>query len=215
MSAETELSREELREALKERIGGELLDKYEKAAVAVCGLGGLGSNIAISLARAGIGRLILIDFDTVDITNMNRQQYKVSQIGMAKCEALRDNLLEIAPYIELELHQTRMDFTNYGRLLEDADVICEAFDKAEEKSRLVDFVMENMPDKCLVSGSGMASLRSPNAIKTRRLTNKFYICGDFESDVDVDGSLFAPRVMLCAAHQATTVLRILAGETEV
>lgn len=208
-------TKEEMQEALKERIGEELLQKYEKTTVAVCGLGGLGSNIAISLARAGIGRLILIDFDTVDITNMNRQQYKVSQIGMAKCEALRDNLLEIAPYLELELHQTRMDFTNYGRLLEDADVICEAFDKAEEKSRLVDFVMENMSDKYLVAGSGMASLRSPNAIKTRRLTKKFYICGDFESDVEVDGSLFAPRVMLCAAHQATTILRILAGETDV
>ncbi|MDD7719407.1 MAG: sulfur carrier protein ThiS adenylyltransferase ThiF [Eubacteriaceae bacterium] len=208
-------TKEEMQEALRERIGGELLQKYEKATVAVCGLGGLGSNIAISLARAGIGKLILIDFDTVDITNMNRQQYKVSQIGMAKCEALRDNLLEIAPYIETEIHHTRLDQTNYGQLLRDVDVICEAFDKAEEKSKLVDFVIENMPDKYLVSGSGMASLRNPNAIKTRRLTNNFYICGDFESDVDVDGTLFAPRVMLCAAHQATTVLRILAGETEV
>lgn len=208
-------TKEEMQEALRERIGENLLHKYEKATVAVCGLGGLGSNIAISLARAGIGKLILIDFDTVDITNMNRQQYKVSQIGMAKCEALRDNLLEIAPYIETEIHHTRLDQTNYGQLLRDVDVICEAFDKAEEKSKLVDFVIENMPDKYLVSGSGMASLRNPNAIKTRRLTNNFYICGDFESDVDVDGTLFAPRVMLCAAHQATTVLRILAGETEV
>lgn len=208
-------TKDEMQAALKERIGGELLQKYEKATVAVCGLGGLGSNIAISLARAGIGKLILIDFDTVDITNMNRQQYKVSQIGMAKCEALKDNLQEIAPYIETEVHHTRLDRTNYGRLLKDADVICEAFDKAEEKSKLVDFVIENMPDKYLVSGSGMASLRSPNAIKTRRLTNKFYICGDGESDVDVDGTLFAPRVMLCAAHQATIVLRILAGETDV
>ena len=208
-------TKEEMQEALRERIGENLLQKYEKATVAVCGLGGLGSNIAISLARTGIGKLILIDFDTVDITNMNRQQYKVSQIGMAKCEALRENLLEIAPYIETEIHHTRLDQTNYGQLLRDVDVICEAFDKAEEKSKLVDFVIENMPDKYLVSGSGMASLRNPNAIKTRRLTNNFYICGDFESDVDVDGTLFAPRVMLCAAHQATTVLRILAGETEV
>ena len=123
-------TKEEMQEALRERIGGELLQKYEKATVAVCGLGGLGSNIAISLARTGIGKLILIDFDTVDITNMNRQQYKVSQIGMAKCEALRDNLLEIAPYIETEIHHTRLDQTNYGQLLRDVDVICEAFDKA-------------------------------------------------------------------------------------
>ena len=67
-------TKEEMQEALRERIGENLLQKYEKATVAVCGLGGLGSNIAISLARAGIGKLILIDFDMVDITNMNRQQ---------------------------------------------------------------------------------------------------------------------------------------------
>jgi len=208
------VTKEELREALEERIGSRLLEKFESSTVAICGLGGLGSNIAISLARAGVGKLILIDFDRVDVSNMNRQQYKVAQIGMEKTEGLRENLREIAPYIELESHFVKLEDSNYHRLLKDADVICEAFDVAEEKSKLVDFVMENMPEKYLVAASGMAGLATPNSIKTHRVTSHFYLCGDGESDVEKLGSLFAPRVMLCAAHQATTVLRILAGKME-
>lgn len=209
------VTKEELRGALEERIGSQLLEKFESSTVAICGLGGLGSNIAISLARAGVGKLILIDFDRVDVSNMNRQQYKVAQIGMEKTEGLRENLREIAPYIELESHFVKLEDSNYQKLLEPADVICEAFDVAEEKSKLVDFVMENMPEKYLVAASGMAGLATPNSIKTHRVTNHFYLCGDGESDVEKLGSLFAPRVMLCAAHQATTVLRILAGEMDV
>ncbi|MDO4395893.1 MAG: thiamine biosynthesis protein ThiF [Clostridia bacterium] len=209
------VTKEELREALEERIGSQLLEKFESSTVAICGLGGLGSNIAISLARAGVGKLILIDFDRVDVSNMNRQQYKVAQIGMEKTEGLRENLREIAPYIELESHFVKLEDSNYHRLLKDADVICEAFDVAEEKSKLVDFAMENMPEKYLVAASGMAGLATPNSIKTHRVTSHFYLCGDGKSDVEKLGSLFAPRVMLCAAHQATTVLRILAGKMDV
>lgn len=209
------VTKEELRGALEERIGSQLLEKFESSTVAICGLGGLGSNIAISLARAGVGKLILIDFDRVDVSNMNRQQYKVAQIGMEKTEGLRENLREIAPYIELESHFVKLDDSNYHRLLKDADVICEAFDVAEEKSKLVDFAMENMPEKYLVAASGMAGLATPNSIKTHRVTSHFYLCGDGKSDVEKLGSLFAPRVMLCAAHQATTVLRILAGKMDV
>lgn len=209
------VTKEELRGALEERIGSRLLEKFESSTVAICGLGGLGSNIAISLARAGVGKLILIDFDRVDVSNMNRQQYKVAQIGMEKTEGLRENLREIAPYIELESHFVKLEDSNYHRLLKDADVICEAFDVAEEKSKLVDFAMENMPEKYLVAASGMAGLATPNSIKTHRVTSHFYLCGDGKSDVEKLGSLFAPRVMLCAAHQATTVLRILAGKMDV
>ncbi|MDO5303854.1 MAG: thiamine biosynthesis protein ThiF [Clostridia bacterium] len=209
------VTKEELRGALEERIGSQLLEKFESSTVAICGLGGLGSNIAISLARAGVGKLILIDFDRVDVSNMNRQQYKVAQIGMEKTEGLRENLREIAPYIELESHFVKLEDSNYHRLLKDADVICEAFDVAEEKSKLVDFAMENMPEKYLVAASGMAGLATPNSIKTHRVTSHFYLCGDGKSDVEKLGSLFAPRVMLCAAHQATTVLRILAGKMDV
>ncbi len=200
--------------ALSDRHGKELQNKFSSATVAVCGLGGLGSNIAISLARAGIGKLILIDFDCVDITNLHRQQYKANQIGQYKTEALSENLKEIAPYIDLEIHTVRITEENAAYLLQGEDIICEAFDDAEAKAMLTNLVLEAMPDKYLVAASGMAGLGVGNAIQTRKITSKFYLCGDEVSDVQDDIGLVSSRVMLCAAHQAHTVLRILAGKFE-
>lgn len=208
-------TREEMEAALVQRVGIGIQNRFQNATVAVCGLGGLGSNIAISLARAGVGKLLLIDFDRVDLTNLNRQQYKVTQIGRLKTDALAENLREIAPYLEAEAFALRLSEENYAEVLKEADVVCEAFDKAEEKSRLANYVLEQMPGKYLVAASGMAGLDAPNRIKTRKITKKFYLCGDGESTTDDGESLFAPRVMLCAAHQATTVLRIIAEEYDV
>lgn len=208
-------TREEWYKALEERHGKENQKKFASATVAICGLGGLGSNIAVSLARAGIGKLIMTDFDRVDITNLHRQQYKACQIGRFKTEALSENLKEIAPYTELELHTVRIDESNVADLLKDADIICEAFDDALCKAMLTDIVLESMPDKYLVAASGMAGLGSANAIRTRKITDRFYLCGDGVSDVAEVGSLVASRVMLCAAHQAHTVLRIIADKKEI
>lgn len=205
-------TKEEMLKALEQRQGKELQSKFLSATVAICGLGGLGSNIAISLARAGMGKLILIDFDRVDITNLHRQQYKASQVGIFKTEALSDNLREIAPYIELEVHTVRITENNASELLKNADIICEAFDNAEYKAMLTNTVLEKMPNKFLVAASGMAGMGSANSIKTRKVMNRFYLCGDEVSEMAEIGSLVASRVMLCAAHQAHTVLRILANE---
>lgn len=206
--------KEEWNKALCERHGEDLQKKFSSATVALCGLGGLGSNIAIALARAGIGKLILIDFDRVDITNLHRQQYKATQIGMTKTDALSENLREIAPYIELETHTVRITEENATELLKDADIICEAFDNAECKAMLTNLVLETMPEMPLVAASGMAGMGSANTIQTRRVAKRLYICGDGSSDVAEVGSLVSSRVMICAAHQAHTVLRILAGEFE-
>ncbi len=207
-------TREELREALEERHGKELQQKLSAATVAICGLGGLGSNIAIVLARAGVGRLILIDFDKVDVTNLHRQQYKASQVGMYKTEALKENLKELAPYIQVVTHTVQMTEENVEVLLKDADIICEAFDKPEEKAMLVNTVLEKLSNRYLVAASGMAGLASANSIRTRKITKRFYLCGDEISDVEQGMGLVASRVMLCAAHEAHMVLRILAGECE-
>lgn len=207
-------TQEEMRKALDERHGKALQDKLERATVAICGLGGLGSNIAISLARAGIGELILIDFDQVDITNLHRQQYKASQIGRYKTDALAENLREISPYVKLTTHTQKILEENYAELLSQADVICEAFDDAGAKAMLVNGVLETMPEKYLVSASGMAGLGPANTIKTRKITKHFYLCGDGVSDVADGMGLVSSRVMLCAAHEAHAVLRILAEEYE-
>ncbi len=245
-------SREEWTQVLIERHGLLLQQIFAKSTVAICGLGGLGSHIAIALARAGIGHLILIDFDRVELSNLHRQHYKPTQIGQYKTEALAENLREIAPYVELttcHLRITEECFlkegcflkkecldaeecweSNHGSestmdspllctLFDDADVICEAFDDAEAKAMLANHVLELWPGKYLVAASGMAGMGSPNAIHTRRITKRFYLCGDEVSDVaDATSNLkglLAPRVMLCAAHQAQTVLRILSGEPDV
>ena len=209
------ISRDEWNEALIARHGQELHDRFSSATAAICGLGGLGSNIAIALARAGIGRLILVDFDRVDITNLHRQQYKAEQIGKYKTEALAANLLEISPYTEVKGVTEKGTEDNILELLEGADIVCEAFDNAEAKAMLVNGVLQKLPECYLVAASGMAGMGSPNRIETRRITDRFYLCGDGVSDVEETIGLVAPRVMLCAAHQAQTVLRILAGEYEV
>ena len=204
-------SQQEMLAALEMRQGAEAVRKLQAATVAVCGLGGLGSNIAISLARAGVGKLVLVDFDCVDVTNLHRQQYKASQVGLPKPEALLANLKEIAPYAEFETHFEKISAENVDRIVGGAQVVCEAFDNAEAKAMLVNAVLETMPDKFLVAASGMAGFDGGNAIRTRRITDKFFLCGDGVSDVDGGIGLVAPRVMLCAAHQALTVVRLILG----
>lgn len=207
-------SKEEMLHALEERHGAALQRKFSSASVAICGLGGLGSNIALSLARAGVGKLHLIDFDRVDLSNLNRQQYAAAQLGRYKTEALRDNLLAVSPYLDIVTDTVRMTEDNLAELIGEDAIVCEAFDRAEAKAMLVNGVMEAFPEKYLVSGSGMAGLSSSNSIRTRRITKRFYLCGDGTSDVADGLGLVAPRVMLCAAHQAHMILRIIAGEYE-
>ena len=207
-------SEKEMNRALADRCGDRLAGAFSRAVVAICGLGGLGSNIAVSLVRAGVGTLILIDFDKVDITNLNRQQYKAFQVGMDKTEALAANLAEINPYTRLLTHQVRITENNAARLLEAADMICEAFDDPVQKSMLVNTVLEKLPSKYLIAASGMAGIASANDIKTRRISERFYLCGDGVSDSAEKPGLLSARVALCAAHQAHMVLRLLAGFKE-
>lgn len=208
-------SETEMYNALVERHGEDLQKKISSAKVAVCGLGGLGSNIAIALARAGVGQLHIIDFDRVDISNLNRQQYFAEQVGLYKTEALSENLHRIAPYCKITTDCIKLDENNILSILKDDDIICEAFDVAEEKAVLVNSVLENFPEKFIVGGSGMAGLGSANTIKTRKIMKNFYLCGDGESDVSDGMGLYSSRVMVCAGHQANMILRIIAGEFNV
>ena len=197
---------------LEERHGRELQRRFSAATVAVCGLGGLGSHIAPTLARAGVGRLLLFDFDRVELSNLHRQQYSVSQIGRYKTEALAESIREIAPYTETILHTVRLTSENAVQLLRKADVVCEAFDDPVCKSMLAEAILCGLSKPVLVAASGMAGLGSGNRIRMRKVTERFYLCGDEVSAVTEQTCLFASRVMLCAAQQAHTVLRVLAGQ---
>ncbi|SEK79163.1 sulfur carrier protein ThiS adenylyltransferase [Pseudobutyrivibrio ruminis] len=207
-------TKEEFYQALVERHGADNQKKFDEAVVAICGLGGLGSNIATCLARAGVGHLILIDFDSVDVSNLHRQQYKINQVGMAKTDALKANLEEINPFIKIETHQVKMTEANSKSLIEKASIVCEAFDSAQNKAMLVNLVLEQMPEKYILSSSGMAGFNSANDISTRKVSKKFYMSGDGVSDVNDGIGLISSRVMVCGAHEAHMVIRILIGELD-
>lgn len=207
-------TREEYMEALVKRHGMERQKKFLNAGAAVCGLGGLGSNIAVALARAGVGSLHLIDYDCVDLSNVNRQQYMLSQIGKKKTQAMKEIIAAINPYIRVVTDTVKISETNLELLSED-DIICEAFDAAEQKAMLVNGILEKYPQKYIVAASGMAGMYSANEIKTRKITDRFFLCGDGKSDAGEDIGLVAARVMVCAAHQAHMVLKIIDGTFEV
>lgn len=209
------ISEEQLNAALAGRYTEEMYKKIRSSKVAIAGLGGLGSNIAVSLCRLGVPELLLADFDKVDISNLNRQQYFISDIGRYKTDALRNRLLEINPYIKLTTVCAKITEENAPEIFGGFRIVCEAFDKAEAKSMLINALLEKCPDTKIISGSGMAGYFSSNTIKTKRPFKNLYICGDMASDINNDGGLTAPRVMICAGHQANMALRLISGIEEI
>ena len=177
--------------------------------VAVCGLGGLGSNAAVYLARTGVGNLHLIDFDTVDASNLNRQSYMVRDLGQRKTDALARQIHDINPFIDVHTDFVRLTEENVPTLLAGDDIICEAFDNPDAKTMLVHTVLEQCPDKYIVSASGMAGYGASNEIRTRKITSHFYIRGDQERNACPGRGLMAPRVAICAAHEANLIVELL------
>lgn len=183
--------------------------------VAIAGLGGLGSNIAVSLARIGVGRLLLVDFDVVEPSNLNRQSYLIRHLGMYKTEALKSQLEEVNPFIKVRTKTVRINEDNATRLFKDYDIVCEAFDSPSTKAMLINELLEHLPDIKIVSASGMAGYESSNLIRTERRMKKLYLCGDFQNEANFGCGLMAPRVQICAGHQANMILRLLLGNESV
>ena len=187
-------------------------EKIKRGVVGIAGLGGLGSNVAIALARVGVGTLILVDFDIVEPSNLNRQQYFIHQIGMPKVTALQENLSKINPYVRVVPHHERLDRNNVEFIFKQADVVVEAFDRADQKAMLINAVSEKMPATYIVAASGVAGYEDNNEIKTVRFSSRIFIVGDQKTAARPGVGLMAPRVGIAAHHQANTVLRILLGE---
>lgn len=209
------LTKAQVMHALEERHSPERQALLSSGFVAIAGLGGLGSNVACALARIGVGHLHLIDFDVVDITNLNRQQYFMEHIGMKKTDALRSLLLKINPYLDVRTSCVRVTENNLTELFRDAPVICEAFDDPVAKAMLVNGILEHFPDKKLIAATGMAGFGSSNTIHTKRLAKNFYLCGDGVSEPTYGNGLMAPRVAICAAHEANMITRLILGEEDV
>ena len=195
---------------LKRNVKG-ISEKLKKAKVCILGLGGLGSNVAILLARSGIGYLKLVDFDIVEASNLNRQQYRISHIGMKKTEAIRTIIKEINPFVEVKTLDIKVDRENILSVVGDVEIIVEAFDRAETKAMAIEELLTN-GNKMLVSASGMAGIGSANEIITRKVRDNFYLIGDNYSDYEEYSGIMSTRVMICAAHQANVVLRLILGE---
>jgi len=207
-------SEEEMVIFLKARHSPYVYKRIKNATVGIAGLGGLGSNIAMELARIGVGTLIICDFDVVDPTNLNRQNYFINQIGMKKTNATKEIIQRINPYINVITHDVRIDKSNCEICFESCEIIVEAFDNPVCKAELTNWVLMNS-DKYIVAASGMAGYYSSNTILTKKVSNRFYLSGDLENEAKEFDGLMAPRVGIVASHQANCVLRILMNELEV
>ena len=203
-----DVPQKEFYDALADRIGVSSAERLKGSTAGIAGLGGLGSHIALSLARSGIGRLVVADFDDVDLSNIHRQCYPLSAVGMPKTDAIRNEIARINPWCNVECHHIRIDKENVS-IFSDCDVVCEAFDDAQQKIMLIK-ALSGM-DKTVVSGNGMAGIGDSNSIVTRKIADKIYVCGDGESDVRDEGTITESRVAVCAAHQANAAVRIILG----
>lgn len=198
----------EISAALGKGLNKTQLDALHNARVAIVGLGGLGSNIAVALARLGVGHLYLYDFDKVELSNLNRQYYFLDDLGKYKSEALVNHLRQINPYADLQAQVVKVTAENIPTLLGDCDIICEALDAAESKAMLVSTVLSTWDDKKLIAGSGIAGFGAAQEISSRRVSKNFYLCGDGQSDFH-NLPLCGARVALCAAQQALLAARII------
>lgn len=203
------ISREQLDQAFDARFPEEMQTKLRNARVAVAGLGGLGSNIAVMLARSGVGELLLVDFDTVDVTNLNRQMYLIPQLGKPKAEALPEILYQINPYLTYRSVCIKVTPDNVKELFSEYPIVCEAFDKPDQKAMLVRELLMQCPKTIVVSGNGMAGYADANEIRTCQVMKRLYVCGDQSTDVGNGIGLIAPRVAVCAAHEANKVLQLI------
>jgi sulfur carrier protein ThiS adenylyltransferase len=179
-------------------------EKIKGATVGIAGLGGLGSAIAVALARIGVGRLILADFDVVEPSNLNRQQYFIDQLA----EALEANLKRINPYVSYEAHCVRVTPDNMDELFGEVDVMVEAFDRADQKA----MILQSFKGAPIVAASGLAGYGSGETIGVRKMGERIHIVGDLETGAAPGCGLMAPRVGIAAHMQANTVLRLLLGE---
>ncbi|MCW8858513.1 MAG: sulfur carrier protein ThiS adenylyltransferase ThiF [Deltaproteobacteria bacterium] len=187
-------------------------EKIKQARVGIAGIGGLGSNVAIALTRVGIGQLDIADFDVVEPSNLNRQQYFIDQIGMPKVEALSDILKRINPAVKVNGHNKKVTPENLTAIFGTVDILVEAFDAAAEKAMLTNHFLQLYPNKYLVAASGVAGYEPSNSIRTRKISKYFYLCGDGVTAAAPGYGLMAPRVGIAAHHQANTVLRLLLNE---
>jgi len=178
-------------------------DVLKEITIGIAGCGGIGSNVATSLARCGVGSLIIADMDQVEITNLNRQYYFQDDIGKTKVDALRTHLLNINPDLKIITHFGKVTRRNYLDLFKNVDILIEAFDLADEKKWLIEGWMKNQPTIPIIGGSGLSGLGRTQMLKVQK-SGQLTLCGDQESDMSE--GLIAPRVIMVANMMANEAI---------
>jgi len=179
--------------------------------VGIAGCGGLGSNCAAALTRAGIGKFVIADFDVVDESNLSRQYYFHHQIGQKKVIALAENLSAINASVEIDTFDLKLNYTSICAIFKNCNLIVEAFDLAEMKLMIIETCAAEFPEKPLITGNGMAGWGNNNLIKTEKVSENLYVCGDGISEIAEELPPLAPRVGIVANMQANTAINILLG----
>jgi len=205
---------ESLKNLLVERVGQEKADRLQAACVGVAGLGGLGSLAAITLARSGVGRLILADCDRVEAVNLHRQHYRIEDVGRLKTEAMAAILAQINPDLTIDAHAVTLTPENLAPLFKPCQVVLECFDQAEAKAMILSALSEKLPGACLIGASGLAGYGRNSEIKTFRLAEKIFIVGDLHSAVGQEMPIYAPRVGIAACMQANLALSLILGNEQ-
>lgn len=204
--------REELHAVMAARHTPGVHEKVGAAKVGVAGLGGLGSHVAMALARLGVGKLVLVDFDVVEPSNLNRQAYFTDQLGKTKAEALAENLRRINPFIAIDARAERVTIDNVEALFGDCGILVEAFDAADQKAMLVETALARLPNTFVVAASGLAGHGPGEDIRPHRLGPRLVVVGDLSSEARPGEGLMSPRVGIAAHMQANIVLRRILGE---
>ena len=178
--------------------------KIQSYKVGIAGAGGLGSNCAFNLVRSGFKRLLLVDYDNIEYSNLNRQFYFYNQVGASKVKLLKENLLRINPDLEIETINKKVSKDNIEMIFRDCQVVIEAFDNLASKKMIVEEYLNST--KLLVAASGLAAWGKSDQIIIKKVKNNSYIVGDFISEVSETAPAFSPRVNIVAAKQADIVL---------
>jgi sulfur carrier protein ThiS adenylyltransferase len=202
-------------EYIKEFLSRQPVEKTKvlnNACVGIAGAGGLGSVVAENLARAGVGKLVIADFDKIEPSNLNRQRFSISQLGMVKVEALCQNIKGFNPFTSIVTKNGKVTESNCAEVFKGCEVVAECFDRADEKAMLVSSLRKYLPEAYVVTVSGIAGTETGSRIELKKLSEKLYMIGDMESDSELGIGLFASRVGIAASMQAHLILRLVLGE---
>ncbi len=200
------------RTALLRYLPLEYLEKISDVTVGVAGCGGIGSNCSQNLVRCGFRRFLLVDYDTVEPSNLNRQFFFYDQIGKEKVEMLKNNLLMINPDLDIATVVDRVTPDNMREIFKECSVIIEGFDDPVAKREIVEgFIGSN---KLIVAVSGIAGSGNSDLIVTKKINKNFYVVGDFRSEVSDTLPPYSPYISIAAAKQADIVLNYFLNSCE-